>query len=721
MKKFNRAVLNCLQNLKGSGKFASVDALPFVLPGLHIDNSDVQTSFPLTENEARKLITLAEVASFGKGRDTIVDTAVRNTWEIDAKRINLRNPQWRNQLDNILNTVKTDLGLEKTSVKANLYKLLIYEEGGFFLPHKDSEKEKGMFGTLVIDLPSQFTGGELLISFDKETVVADFADASPYETRFAAFYADCEHEVKTVTSGYRVCLVYNLIQQNQNQKSKITLSSVNSHADELAKIIDNHSGNQPYIFLLGHQYTPENFSYQNLKLNDRVKAEVILRAAKKLGFYSGLCLVTAYKAGMPAYYGYNEPNPEEMDEIFEESLEVKYWVESPFPEIEDIEFEEEDLIASFELEEGEPILKETTDYMGNYGPEVYYWYHYGAVVLWSPSVNAELIAQQRTSVQLAWIEYLTSNTPTAEEVEGINKVIKKGLLETDWYRQDAVNYNAIIDWTLTHGDIALLLSLDKQVLQGYFPRIDSLKVMEFLNYLTETQRNIWIEKIVDGGGLPVIDALVALLVVIPAGKEWQSLTSTWVNALPTLIEQRYSGEADVITAHTIPHLVALEKKLNLTRTWSSQMANVLLAHMTRKKVHTLVNQQLLGNKDDALLKQLIRSACVDFLQKLVDDKPEPPKDWARPLPESMHKHRALHELKHFLASPTQQKFDYRAVAADRERMEDAIKYAKLDLKMETIRKGRPYTLKLTKTRATYDKLLAKWKEDSGLLQKLICG
>ncbi|CAN0450803.1 unnamed protein product, partial [Hapterophycus canaliculatus] len=40
-----------------------------------------------------------------------------------------------------------------------------YESGGHFRPHKDTEKEAGMFGTLVVQLPtaSGHEGGTLLV------------------------------------------------------------------------------------------------------------------------------------------------------------------------------------------------------------------------------------------------------------------------------------------------------------------------------------------------------------------------------------------------------------------------------------------------------------------------------------------------------------------------------------------------------------------------------
>lgn len=34
--------------------------------------------------------------------------------------------------------------------------------------------------------------------------------AAGHELSYAAFYADCEHEVRPVRSGYRLCLTYNM-------------------------------------------------------------------------------------------------------------------------------------------------------------------------------------------------------------------------------------------------------------------------------------------------------------------------------------------------------------------------------------------------------------------------------------------------------------------------------------------------------------------------------
>lgn len=49
------------------------------------------------------------------------------------------------------------------AVRAELHDLLIYQPGGHFKKRRDSEKAPGMFGTLVITLPSNHRGGGLSV------------------------------------------------------------------------------------------------------------------------------------------------------------------------------------------------------------------------------------------------------------------------------------------------------------------------------------------------------------------------------------------------------------------------------------------------------------------------------------------------------------------------------------------------------------------------------
>jgi len=102
------------------------------------------------------------------------------------------------------------MGVNQKLIRAELYKLLIYDPGAFFLPHRDTLKAPGMFGTLVIVLPSDHTGGELVVTHGNRKVTLSLANNEVSAIHYAAFYADCEHEVKPILSGTRIALVYNL-------------------------------------------------------------------------------------------------------------------------------------------------------------------------------------------------------------------------------------------------------------------------------------------------------------------------------------------------------------------------------------------------------------------------------------------------------------------------------------------------------------------------------
>ena len=147
--------------------------------------------FPVTPAKARKLIALGLPARFGRGEQTLTDPDVRDTWEIPK---HLVHATWNAPiLQVILATVKEELGLPNAAeLTADLHSLLVYEPDQFFLAHQDSEKDDAMIGTLVVTLPSSYTGGELMVGQGEEWKAYR---GSKTVLSLVAFYADCQHEV----------------------------------------------------------------------------------------------------------------------------------------------------------------------------------------------------------------------------------------------------------------------------------------------------------------------------------------------------------------------------------------------------------------------------------------------------------------------------------------------------------------------------------------------
>lgn len=53
-------------------------------------------------------------------------------------------------------------------------------------------------------------GGNLIVRHDGNEVDLAWEHDSLQVIQWAAFYSDCEHEIKTITEGHRITLTYNL-------------------------------------------------------------------------------------------------------------------------------------------------------------------------------------------------------------------------------------------------------------------------------------------------------------------------------------------------------------------------------------------------------------------------------------------------------------------------------------------------------------------------------
>ncbi|MCC5815624.1 MAG: 2OG-Fe(II) oxygenase [Leptospira sp.] len=717
MQKLKKSILECLRNLKGSGKFAVVNEAKFVIPGLTVEGMG-EIAFPLQEWQAKELIRVAQKARFGKGSETVLDTNVRSAWEIDAKKLQFKNPKWIRFLENTILKIKKDLGLKDYKVTAHLYKLLVYEMGDFFLPHKDSEKEDGMFGSLVVDLPSNYKGGELVIRFEGEEVVADFANnADKYSIQSTAFYADCDHEVKPIKSGYRICLVYNLVQETAG--TKIELHSVKSHADRLAKVFIKHPREKPYIILLGHQYTPQNYSYERLKLNDRFKADALLKAAKQLGFYAKLCLVTSYKLGVPLQNGYlDDEDVSVMEEVIDEWKGIEHWGKSEIPILDNVNFVEDELITSFALDENEPLIKESTGYMGNSGPDLMFWYHYGAVIIWSTEQNSQLLQMQTASTQLEWINYFNhTNQASENETKAVNTILTNGL-NIERTSKIVGNYDVITDWLISQNDKTFLLNIKIEILQMLFINISTLSWVKLCEWLPKEVSKQIFKRLAKEPKQVVVEKILNAICFIASNSDTIGLAKKLASQLPSYLRSLSRKTYPQLNSQSLSNLFWIETKFSHKNVWIEKINDVLTISPDRRYIHKVLIPCLLSEKTNSKLCRLLLNFCQLFLQQRVDKKPQPPVNWIRPIPDCNFNNHIWKKLQPFMDSPDEQVMDLKMLKEERKNVEYAILDAKVDLETTTIKKGSPHTLRITKTQATYESNLKKWKEDLNLLKVL---
>ncbi|GJC82716.1 hypothetical protein ColLi_05554 [Colletotrichum liriopes] len=293
-----------LKGIKSVGDIASFTRhAAFTNPGLKI-KGHAAFPLPVTPDHAELVKGACRQAPFGKGDDTLVDTSVRNTWELEHNQFELLNPEWSAFLMKVGAESAGGLGLMNISLKP--HKLLLYEKGSFFKRHKDTEKEPGMVGMMVVCLPSEHLGGDVHISFGSDTRSYSTAPTSRFDLTALAWYSDVSHEVKELEAGYRLALTYNII---QNGSKKQSAGFFGQQAKQIRNILLEWQTMFPdkatLIHRLDHKYSESSLSLRNMKGRDRAVCRALHEVASECGVYLLFAHLTRSEQGSePAGYGY---------------------------------------------------------------------------------------------------------------------------------------------------------------------------------------------------------------------------------------------------------------------------------------------------------------------------------------------------------------------------------------------------------------------------------
>ncbi len=468
-----QALQQLLAGLGEASRFVSVGQLPAVLPGLEVKGIG-PIGVPVTAADARRIITKASQAPYGRGKATIVDTDVRRVWQLEPTQFNLRNKAWSKALTGVVDAVKHDLGI-RGKVTAELYKLLVYDKGSFFKPHRDTEKVPGMFGTLIVCLPSRHEGGTLILQHDSQTKKIDLGGMdTEFQTRYVAFYADCQHEVTPVTSGYRICLVYNLASAGKKQPAAPHNAAAVADAARLLKEL--LSAPEPLNKLavpFTHKYTEAGFDPKQLKGSDRARADVLMRAAESLDWQCHFALLTLHQEGSAEYGSFdsgsswgrgrsyssydeydeydeyddyddededseedddNDDPDAEFEEIFEEELTLEHWLDSEGREqsFGTIHFEDNEILG-LENKEAWSRKQEVHEATGNEGASMERWYRQGAVVIWPRERHFQVLAAEGPASALPALEKLAADSKKPKDLD-VCRQVAESIIE-NWQGQ----------------------------------------------------------------------------------------------------------------------------------------------------------------------------------------------------------------------------------------------------------------------------------------------
>jgi hypothetical protein len=161
----------------------------------------------LSEEDCKFLYDNAEESTYGLEGERILDKSVRDSREIVSSIRSVFDIGYFSCHYKALTKGYHDGAIYDNS----FLKLIIYPPGGHFGKHSDGNYEKReRYGTAVVTLPTKYSGGELEIYGDNLSATYQVGEK---KIKYYAFKKEIEHEVKPVKSGYRVVMVYELLEK----------------------------------------------------------------------------------------------------------------------------------------------------------------------------------------------------------------------------------------------------------------------------------------------------------------------------------------------------------------------------------------------------------------------------------------------------------------------------------------------------------------------------
>ncbi len=754
-----------LRTVQRPGDFYTTDTLDMFAPRLDVAGVG-PIALPLLPVQAQQLIDVAEPAPYGRGEATLVDAAVRRTWQIAPGRVQISGRHWKQTLADIVARATSGLGVTGPVV-ADFYKLLVYDTDSFFVSHRDTEKAAGMFATLLIVLPSLYTGGALLVRHRDREVRLELSCPESSQVAFAAFYADCVHEVLPLTSGYRLTLVYNLRRQGRGQPPQAP--DYDTEQTEVTALLRQWSAGkdapdddspEKLLYPLEHAYTPAELAFDALKGADAAAAAVLVAAASAADCDLYLALVSIEESGSAEHSGYSssrrrrwsdDDEDEEDAEDFEvvevhdrtETLSDWRHPDGSQPTLGTLPFTEDELCPPEIFEDLEPDEQHFHEATGNEGASFERTYRRAALVVWPRARRLAVLNQAGLAATLPYLAALTERW--AKSGEGLASSLWSeahelaGHMLDTWPRQVGWSHGR----SETPGDATTLLTLLSQMQ-------DTARIDTFLDILATAALNKGDNAaIVRAASLLSPERAAALLSHLIGSHAARNLSACADLLARSVAAPVPRGEADLSGAATalveaLPgdpartpqrdpwsHALAVEPGClvdlltalgQIDAALAERAADHILAWPRTYEPDAVLIPAVLGLTGKAAPQALasierLRIAVLEHLRARIAAPLEPPRDWARA---STIACPCAHcrQLSVFLGDPDRQQWTFKAPEAGRRHVEESIRRSDCDLDLMTNRQGRPYSLVCTKNQASYERRARQRQQDLAHLARL---
>jgi len=754
------ALAEILSAVQRPGDFYTAGATEVFAPGLEVEGVGV-IALPLVPHQAAELIAMAQRAPFGRGEETLVDTEVRRVWQIAPNKVHIHGRNWARSLEAIVARAAEGLGVAGT-VEAEFYKLLVYDQGSFFVSHRDAEKAPGMFATLVVVLPSLYTGGELVVRHKDRAVTLEMRAPDPSEVAFAAFYADCPHEVLPVTSGCRLTLVYNLLRREAGHVPQPpSYTAEQDHVTTLLRQWAETTGEaddpspRKVIYPLEHAYTPAELSFAALKGADAAAAAVLSTAAQQAECALHLALVSIEESGTAEHTGAypsrgrwrsdEDDDDYEIDEVYDRVTALSDWrlPDGGQPDLGTLPFQDDELCPPDVFKDVEPDELDFNEATGNEGASFARTYSRAALVLWPRAGWLAVLNQAGQQVTLPYLAELAARW--AESGQDAQSLLWRQAHELSGYMlrawQDPQGYDIPDE---QHSEAARMLRvltrlqdtariadfLSDVSAKGFYGRGDNDAVLAAARLLPPPRAADLIAQIVTANAPQTIGACADLLARAAAAPDgpgaWDlpAAATALVSALPGDPARKpnttmWWRTAAIDAAVVVDAMTALGR---IAPALADAAADYMLAWPTTYDADAVLVPALLRLHEQPATRDLpavrhLRDVCLEGLRTRIALPLEPPRDWTRASALTCHCP-LCSELSAFLADPSRRIWTIKTAEANRNHLQASITSNGCDLDVTTDRHGRPYALVCTKNQASYDRRATQRTADLDHLARL---
>jgi len=156
------------------------------------------------------------------------DASFKNVYQIEPNDIKINNPAWDTSLNKLLKVVCSKIGVRSSDISSKLDMLMYFEKDSSIDWCSNVEEDKKVIGSLLIQLPSVFTGGKISIfsgsseeDEEDETFTNQFdlsSEEAEYSCHFVFHYSDCQYKMEKLKTGTRMLLRYALSYHKQGTK-----------------------------------------------------------------------------------------------------------------------------------------------------------------------------------------------------------------------------------------------------------------------------------------------------------------------------------------------------------------------------------------------------------------------------------------------------------------------------------------------------------------------